>query len=118
MRVNRALEKLRKFFTQTRRDTFGGDHCRSGFGQLRSRRAGGAGQNNFRRRDGQRRGGGRFNLNLRQRSIENYGMDKSENSDRQRRGRVACRGNHHRHRQGNSAIIGPIRGMSPGQHLL
>ena len=42
-RVNRALEKLRKFFTKRGVGFDGGDHCRGDFGQFRSGRAGGAG---------------------------------------------------------------------------
>jgi len=34
MRVNRALEKLRKFFSKRRRGAFRRSHCRSGFGQF------------------------------------------------------------------------------------
>ena len=63
-RVNRALEKLRKFFTKRGVDSDGGDHCRNDFRQFRSSRAGGAGKNRDRRGDCQRRGGSASTLTL------------------------------------------------------
>ena len=94
MRVNRALEKLRTFFTKRGVTFDDGHHCRGDFRQFRSSRAGGAGKSRDRRGGGQRRGGFSFNLNPHQRSIENYGMDKSENSNRCERGNFARRRNH------------------------
>ena len=46
--------KTAEIFHETRRHAFGGGDCRSGFGQLGSSRAGGAGENNYCRRDCER----------------------------------------------------------------
>jgi len=81
-RVSRALEKLRKFFAKTRRRFHNRRHRRDDFRPFRSSRAGGAGQINHRRCLCERRGGFDFNLNPHQRSIENYGLDKSKNGGR------------------------------------
>ena len=83
-RVTRAIEKLRKFFCQTRNCFNGGDHCRNDFRQFRSSRARDAGKICNCRGDCQRRGGQRLNLNPHQRSIENYGVGKSKNCSRGR----------------------------------
>ena len=93
-RVNRALEKLRNIFRETRCEFDDGHHCRGDFRQFRSSRARGAGKIRDRRGDCQRRGGQRFNLNPHQRSIENYGMDKNENNSRCERGNFTRRRNH------------------------
>jgi RNA polymerase sigma factor (sigma-70 family) len=102
MRVNRALEKLRKFFSNRPvRDADRG----SGFGQFRSRCARWTG--NF--RDCNRRervGGGSLNLDPGKRSIETYGMDKGENSDCYQHGGVAYRRNNHNRRQRNQRAPG------------
>ena len=74
--------KAAGFFRQTRRGFDGDGHRGNNFSQFDSGRAGGAGQDHFRRGDHQRRGGGRFNPGFGQRSIENYGMDKSKNGGR------------------------------------
>jgi len=84
MRVSRALEKLRKFFTQ--RGVALSAAAIAGFGQFRAGRAGGAGSNHFHHRAGQRRGGRRFNPDFGQRSIETYGMDKNPDDRDHRRG--------------------------------
>ena len=91
-RVSRALEKLRRYFHETRRGFDDGPHRRRDFRQFRSSRAGGAGKIRDGRGDCQRRGGQRFNLNPHQRSIENYGMDKSKNGNRCRRGILLAAG--------------------------
>ena len=80
-RVTRALEKLRAFFAQRGISTSTRRHQRSDFRQFRSSRAGGAGQGRLPPWRGQRRGGFDFNPDPRQRSIENYGMDKSKNGN-------------------------------------
>ncbi len=82
MRVSRALEKLRKFFTKRGVSSTTAIIAGTDFRQFRSSRARGAGKICDRRGDCQRRDGFHFNLNPHQRSIENYGMDKSENSNR------------------------------------
>ena len=79
MRVSRALEKLRKFFTKRGVNSTTAVIAGADFRQFHSSRAGGAGKIRDRRGDCQRRGGFNFNLNPHQRSIENYGMDKSKN---------------------------------------
>jgi RNA polymerase sigma factor (sigma-70 family) len=61
----------------------------SEFRQFRSSRTAGAGKIRDRCCHRQRRGGQQFNLNPHQRSLETYGMDKSEDCHRQQRGRVA-----------------------------
>ena len=81
-RVNRALEKLRNFFAKRGVSSTTAIIAGNDFRPFRSSRAGGAGQNSNGRRDYQRRGGFDFNLNPHQRSIENYGLDQSENSNR------------------------------------
>ena len=81
-RVNRAVEKLRKFFSQARN---GFDHRNfywSDFCEFRSSRASDAGKNHNCRCVRQGRNGFRFNIYPHQRSIETYGADKSENSNR------------------------------------
>ena len=70
-----------------RREFDDGDHCRCDFRQFRSSRARGAGKNRDGHRGNQRCGGERFDFNPHQRSIENYGMDQSENGNRRRRQR-------------------------------
>ena len=60
---------------QSRRDAGGRAHCQRRGRQRRDRRAGGLGQNYFCRRDCQGGGGGNYNFNLGERSIENYGLD-------------------------------------------
>jgi hypothetical protein len=74
MRVNRALEKLRKFFTK--RGVSSTTAIIAGTISANSVQAAPVAlANHFCRGDGQRRGGQRFNLNPHQRSIENYGVD-------------------------------------------
>ena len=102
MRVNRALEKLGNF-SRNARHIFGGGDCRGGFSEFSSGRAGGFGENDFRRGDNQRRGGGRFNPGFGQRSIETYGMDKNEDGNCCGRSCIARGGNDNNHRQRNSA---------------
>ena len=82
MRVNRALEKLRQLFSKR------------GVNSTAATIAGTISANSIQAAPvalaksvtavalGQRRNGFRFNLNPHQRSIENYGMDKSENGNR------------------------------------
>ena len=78
MRVNRALEKLRKIFTKrgvrsTTAILAGAISANSVPG-----RAGGPRGGHFHRGDRQRRGGGRFNPGFGERSIQTYGMDKAK----------------------------------------
>ena len=68
---------------------------RGDFRQFRSSRARGAGKIRNCRGAGQGRGGFDFNLNPHQRSIENYGMDKSKNGGRRDSGGVTHGGNRH-----------------------
>jgi RNA polymerase sigma factor (sigma-70 family) len=74
--------KAAEIFYQTWREFDHGRHCRDDFRQFRSSRAGGAGKICDRRDNCQRRGGQRFNIINHQRSIKNYGVDKSENCNR------------------------------------
>ena len=71
--------KAAELFQETRRDFYHGHHCRRGVRQFSSSRARDAGKIRDRHGAGQRLGGRQFNLNPHQRSIENYGMDKSKN---------------------------------------
>jgi RNA polymerase sigma factor (sigma-70 family) len=81
--------KAAEIFHETRREFDHGHNCRNDFRQFRSSRAGGAGKIYSCCGDCKRRGGWWFNLNPHQRSIENYGMDKSKNGNRSWRGHFA-----------------------------
>ena len=109
MRVNRALEKLRKFFSKRGVTLSGGNHCRGGFGQFRTRRARWFGNN----RDCDRRervGGGSLNPHPGKRSIKTYGLDKNENRRRYRRGRTSDR--RHWRRRGQNRSCGAVGGCA------
>ncbi len=76
-RVARALEKLRRLFAKrgvdSTADAITGAISANSI-QIAPAGLGGSGDGS-----GERSGGGQFNLNPCERSIENYGMDKSEN---------------------------------------
>ena len=88
-RVSRAMEKLRKFFRKRGVDSNGRWHRGEHFRPFCPGCARGAGQIRDRRGCGERCGGQRFNSHPYQRSIENYGMDKSKNGIRRGRGCIA-----------------------------
>ena len=97
MRVSRALEKLRRFFHQRGVDSTAATIAENITARSIQAAPAALGQIGDCRGDGQGRGGFSFNLNPHQRSIENYGMDKSENSNRRQRVRAADGGNNIRH---------------------
>ncbi len=84
-RVNRALEKLRKFFSK--RGIASTTAIFTGAISANSVQAAPVElvKNNFCRCDHQGRNGFQFNINPHQRSSENYGMVKGKNSNRSRR---------------------------------
>ena len=81
MRVTRALEKLRKFFHQTRREFDHGRHCRDDLCPFRSSRARGAGRIRDRRRNCQRYRGNSLDFDSHERGFKTYGLDKSKNGN-------------------------------------
>ena len=91
-RVAAEPRKAPVVFQQTRNLNHHGHRQRGNGSQLGSRRARKSGENHFHRGAGQRRGGFDFNFNPRERSVENYGMDKNENGSHRRR---YCGSNRH-----------------------
>ena len=91
-RVNRALEKLRRCFRNRGVDSTAAAIAKNISPPFRSSRTGGVCKDRDRCGIRQRRDGFSINLNPHQRSIKNYGMDKSENGDRRWRGSVVGSG--------------------------
>jgi RNA polymerase sigma factor (sigma-70 family) len=94
MRLNRAVEKLRLFFTK-RGVVLPAAVLTAAISANSVSCAGDAGKNRDGRCLRQGRDGFRFNSNSHRRSIENYGMDKSKNGSRYHRCNHRLSGNDH-----------------------
>ncbi len=92
MRINRALEKLRRYFLKRGVRFYGGGYRGSYFRQFGSRRAADVGEINHCGCNDEGCCSQQFNINPHQRSIETYGMDKNQNCRRSWPWRViSCR---------------------------
>ena len=103
-RVSRALDKLHRYFSKHGVSSNDGRSCRGDFRQFRSSRAGGAGKNHYRCRDGKGSGGGRLDPGSDQRCFEADGLAQRQSRDHHRRGDSG--GNRHDSLAGQSRQFG------------